>query len=390
MNDLENSQIKILLVDDEPNVLIDFKEYLEELYEYSIQTATNANDALKLLRRESFEVVITDMRMEKNTSGFDILDEVNKNQLTTFVIILTANSTVEGCRKAWKHQAWDYISKMHEEKNPLDEVHESIQEVMIHLKKWNGHLEDKNWVEQNIEQLSKEYINKYIAVLHREVVAFADNKIELVEELLKRKISPYLAYTESFKLELSDEKATVFVEGPTDIAYLEKAIKILGRDDLEKKIIIDTVGDKTGQKNNGEQNMKNAFAFLKENPERRGKNGILFLFDNDIKDKNLPNKGKSYENIHIDRMGEYLDNHQGVKGVESFFSESLYEEGLKKGFIQKTIKQKYCLDVCEEESCYKIIDKAKFCEWVINNRADEKTFIKFKGVIEVIDNFLKL
>lgn len=388
MNDLKNSQIKVLLVDDEPDVLEGFKEYLEEIYEYSIETATNANDALERLANESFEVVITDMRMEKNDSGFDVLDAVNKSQLTTFVIILTANSTVEGCRKAWKHQAWDYISKTHEDKNPLDEVHESIQEVMSHLKKWDGHLEDKNWVEQNIEKLSKEYINKYIAVLHREVVAFSDSKLELVEQLLKRKISPYLAYTESFKLEVSDEKATVFVEGPTDIDYLEKAIEIFGRDDLKEKIKIDTVGDKIGQKNNGEQNMKNAFAFLKENPDRRGKNGILFLFDNDIKDKALPNNGKSYENISIARMGEYLDNHQGVKGVESFFSVELYEEGLKKGFIQKTIKQKYCLDICDEESCYKITDKVKFCKWVIDNRADEAIFTKFKSILGVIDGFL--
>ncbi len=388
MNDLKNSQIKVLLVDDEPDVLEGFKEYLEEVYEYSIETATNANDALERLSSESFEVVITDMRMEKNDSGFDVLDAVNKSQLTTFVIILTANSTVDGCRKAWKHQAWDYISKT-DDNNPLDEVHESIQEVMSHLKKWDGHLEDKNWVQQNIEKLSKEYINQYIAVLHREVVAFSDSKLELVEQLLKRKISPYLAYTESFKLEVSDEKATVFVEGPTDIAYLKKAIKIFGRDDLKEKISIDTVGDKTGQKNNGEQNMKNAFAFLKENPEQRGKNKILFLFDNDIKDNNLPNKGESYENISIDRMGEYLDNHKGVKGVESFFSVELYEEGLKKGFIQKTIKQKYCLDICDEESCYKITDKVKFCKWVIDNRGDEEIFTNFKSILGVIDGFLK-
>ena len=388
MNDLDNNQIKVLLVDDEPGVLEAYIEYLEEIYKYSIETATNANDALERLASESFEVVITDMRMEKNDSGFDVLDAVNKSQLTTFVIILTANSTVEGCRKAWKKQAWDYISKT-QDNNPLDEVHESIQEVMSHLKKWDGHLEDKNWVEQNIEELSKKYINQYIAVLHREVVAFSDSKLELVEQLLKRKISPYLAYTESFKLEVSDKKATVFVEGPTDIAYLEEAIEIFGRDDLKEKISIDTVGDKTGKTNNGEQNMKNAFAFLKENPDRRGKNKILFLFDNDIKDKALPNNGEPYENISIARMGEYLDNHQGVKGVESFFSVELYEEGLKKGFIQKTIKQKYCSDVCNEESCYKIIDKAKFCKWVIDNRANEEIFAKFKSILGIIDDFLK-
>ena len=385
---LKNSDIKILFVDDKEDALELAEDYLEDMYEYQLETETNAKEAIVKLKNGSFHVVVTDMRMEKDDSGFDVLDAVNKNQLSTFVIIITANDSLVGCRKAWQNGAWDYISKNTKEYNPFDEVDNSIQKLMFHLKKRKGHQEDIDWVESNKERLLSEYQNRYIAVLHREVVAYADNKSALIDILLDRKISPNLAYIESFRLQLADEKATIFVEGPTDILYLEKAIEIFGRDDLNKKIKIDTVGDKIGSTNNGEQNMKNAFAFLKENPKQRGKNGILFLFDNDIKEKSLPNRGEPYKNMFIDRMGEYLDNHYGVKGVESFFSKGLYEEGLKEGFIQKTVRKNYIAREYSEESDYKIKDKRKFCEWVIANRADKETFMNFEGVIGVIDGFL--
>jgi hypothetical protein len=308
------------------------------------------------------------------------------------VIIITANDSLEGCRKAWQNGAWDYVAKNSIDYNPWEEVDKSIEKLMFHLQKRNGHEEDRNWVDDNRENLLERYINKYIAVLHRDVVASADNRKELINTLLERQISPYLAYIESFRLELSDKKTTVFVEGLTDIAYLNKAIEIFGRDDLKQKIEITVVGEKQnsskGTKGNGESNMRNAFAFLKENPDRRGERGILFLFDNDVKDNNLPNKGKNYKNIHVKRMSDYLPSNSGVSGIESFFDTTLYEEGFKKGWITKSIKHDYQTGELREELFYSIKRKGKFAEWVIDNRANQEVFSKFEGILEVIDDFL--
>jgi hypothetical protein len=322
------------------------------------------------------------MRMETLESGFDVLAKINSEQLTTFVIILTANSSVEGCRKAYKNQAWDYISKT-EDYEPMEEVHKAIQTAKIYLQKWSGHREDKDWVEEYRDQLLNQYINQYIAVLHREVVAEADNKEELIEKLLERKISPYLAYIESFHLQLSADKLTIFVEGPTDILYLEQAFDIFSKNELKQKINFDLVGDKSGQNGNGERNMINAFGFLKENKAFRENKKTLLLFDNDIKNNKLPNKGKHHENIFIDRMGEYSSDHQGVKGIESFFDSELYEDGFQQGFIKKTITS-YCQ---EEKTNYKIENKMKFCQWVIENRSDKDVFYQFKDIITRIAQY---
>jgi len=384
---VKNSDIRVLFVDDAPDALELAEEYLKDIYEYQLETALNADEAIKMLQERNFEVVVTDMRMEKDDSGFDVLDAVNKNQLTTFVIIITANDSVEGCRKAFKNKAWDYISKNSTEYNPWDEVDKSIQKLIFHLTKRNGHEEDKHWVNENRAILLKKYPNRYIGVLNRDVIADANSKDELIELLLERQISPYLTYIESFKFELSQEKPTIFVEGPTDIVYLEKAIDIFNRDDLKNKIKIDTVGDSTGKKNNGEQNMKNAFAFLKENPDKRGKNGILFLFDNDVKE--LPNKGKNHENIYVSRMGKFKTDNQGVSGVESFFDIHLYEEGLKNGWVNKTIRYSYHAGKPNEVINYKINNKTQFANWIIENRDTKETFREFQEILDVIDDFLK-
>jgi CheY-like chemotaxis protein len=388
MNELKNSDIKVLFVDDKDDALELAIDYLEEIYEYQVDTETSAEKAIIKLKNGSFHVVVTDMRMEKDDSGFDVLDAVNRNQLSTFVIIITANDSLEGCRKAWQKGAWDYISKNSQEYNPFDEVHNSIKKLIFHLHKRKGHQDDIDWIEENRQELLKKYQNRYIAVLHREVIADANSKSELIDTLLERKISPYLAYIEFLRLELDDKKPTIFVEGPTDILYLKKAIDIFNKDNLKENIKIDVVGNQIGTKNNGEKSMKNAFNFLKENPEIRGKSKILFLFDNDIKSTNLPNNGKPYENIYIERTGEYRDNHYGISGIESFFSLELYEEGFKRGFIQKTIRQNYNSNERKDEIKYKIKNKKEFCKWVLENRADKETFNNFKSVIDILENFL--
>ena len=324
--------------------------------------------------------------MENSESGFDVLNEINKKQLTIFVIIFTANGTINGCKKAWQNQAWDYIFKTTEDENEsvIENIDSSIQIAKLNMQKGDIHIKDKKWVDENREELLKKYTDKFIAVLHREVVAFADTKDELIEKLLNRRISIYLTYIESFRLKLDDKKMTVFVEGPTDIKYLEKMIEIFEKNELKEKIKFDLVGDKSGQFGNGEQNMINAFEFLKENREFRKNKKVLLLFDNDVEDKKLPNKGKDYENIHIARMGGYLKGLNGIKGVETFLNPNLYEEGFEKGFIRKTITTYKK----QEDINYKIIGKIDFCNWILENRADKKNFDKFQEIITLLNNYI--
>jgi DNA-binding NtrC family response regulator len=63
---------RILLVDDELAILLTLKAVLE-LNGFEVQTAASVQEAKQKLQGAEFEMVITDMRMESETSGFDVI-----------------------------------------------------------------------------------------------------------------------------------------------------------------------------------------------------------------------------------------------------------------------------------------------------------------------------
>jgi two-component system NtrC family sensor kinase len=80
-------QIKILLVDDEENVLRALKRlFFDE--DYEIITATSGEEGLKLLDREMPQIVISDYRMPQ-MSGVDFLKEVYNRRPETVRIVLS-------------------------------------------------------------------------------------------------------------------------------------------------------------------------------------------------------------------------------------------------------------------------------------------------------------
>ncbi len=102
------SEERILVVDDEKLM----REYLKELLEpeYRVDTAASALDALKMLRDEVYDLVITDLRMPK-MDGIELLKHVNDISPGTQVIVLTAYGSVESAVEAMKLGAYDYIGK---------------------------------------------------------------------------------------------------------------------------------------------------------------------------------------------------------------------------------------------------------------------------------------
>ena len=62
---------RILLVDDEPAILLTLKALLE-IHGFEVETATSARDAKSKLARSTFVMVITDMRMENDQAGLEV------------------------------------------------------------------------------------------------------------------------------------------------------------------------------------------------------------------------------------------------------------------------------------------------------------------------------
>ena len=80
---------RILIIDDEPAILGLLKTVLE-LSSFEPHTARSAAEAKKILFQQAFDVVLTDMRMESNTAGFDVVRAARQLNPRPVIAILTA------------------------------------------------------------------------------------------------------------------------------------------------------------------------------------------------------------------------------------------------------------------------------------------------------------
>lgn len=106
---------RILYVDDEPSYCRLFCRSMADDERFSIRTATNGEEALRLLRKESAEIVLTDLLMPQ-MDGLALLEEIKLRWPEIFVLILTGVDSADKAVKAMKGGAYDYILK------PLDIV----------------------------------------------------------------------------------------------------------------------------------------------------------------------------------------------------------------------------------------------------------------------------
>jgi DNA-binding NtrC family response regulator len=100
---------KILIVDDEKDILRAL-EFILSREGYSVSTATSGEEAIELLKKDEYDLVLTDLRME-GMDGLEVLQRTLQMRPSTLVIIMTAYATVESAVTAMKMGASDYIVK---------------------------------------------------------------------------------------------------------------------------------------------------------------------------------------------------------------------------------------------------------------------------------------
>ena len=99
---------RILIVDDEESVRTFFAAYLGETY--SCETATNAREALDILAREPFALVVTDLTMP-GLSGIELLRKITEHYKDTAVIIVSGIDRTQRVMDAIRLGASDYLVK---------------------------------------------------------------------------------------------------------------------------------------------------------------------------------------------------------------------------------------------------------------------------------------
>jgi DNA-binding response OmpR family regulator len=79
---------RVLLVDDEVAVLLTIKAVLE-INDYSVDTATSAREGRNRIRTRTYDMIITDMRMESDASGLEVIRAARTATYQPAVALLT-------------------------------------------------------------------------------------------------------------------------------------------------------------------------------------------------------------------------------------------------------------------------------------------------------------
>jgi len=157
---------KILVVDDEKITLKNLEHVLKK-ENYDVVATESGLEALKLIEEQPFDIVLTDIKMEK-IDGFEILRKCKSLYPDTEVIMITGYATVENAVEAMREGAFYYISKPFK----LEIIRKIIKEAdeKINLKKEVKHLREQldfhekiNIITQNSKMLKLLEIARQIA-----------------------------------------------------------------------------------------------------------------------------------------------------------------------------------------------------------------------------------
>jgi len=122
---MQASENSILVVEDE-NIARRNLEHILKKEGYAVITADSGAKALDLLRRRDFDLILTDLKMEK-VDGMQVLEKTRELHPYTEVIMITGYATVDSAVAAMKEGAYHYIAKPYR----IDEIRQIVRQALM-------------------------------------------------------------------------------------------------------------------------------------------------------------------------------------------------------------------------------------------------------------------
>src|SRR6476646_6329283 len=132
----------ILVVDDDQ----DSCDLLREIFSvegWCVHTALNPAQALRVAGKEKIDLVVSDVNLESEQSGLDLLKDLRAQ---CPVILVTGFGTLDSAVEAAREGAWDFISK------PF-----KVEEVVAIARRALEQAERSTAEDRRVEQLSARY-----------------------------------------------------------------------------------------------------------------------------------------------------------------------------------------------------------------------------------------
>ncbi len=124
---------RVLVVDDEPDFLETLVKRLKRR-KVDASGVSSGVEAMQLLEREHFDVVILDIRMP-GMDGLETLREMKRKRPLMEVILLTGHASVESGMQGMQLGAFDYVMKPAELEDILEKVRQAFERKKLHEEK---------------------------------------------------------------------------------------------------------------------------------------------------------------------------------------------------------------------------------------------------------------
>ena len=122
---------KILIIDDEKDIRNNIKAILND-ENYLTNTAENSDDALELIKKDNFDLIILDVWLNDSTlDGIELLKILKKSYYDTPVIIISGHGNIEMAVDAIKEGAQEFIEKPFSSERLILSVSRSLEVAQI-------------------------------------------------------------------------------------------------------------------------------------------------------------------------------------------------------------------------------------------------------------------
>ena len=131
---------KLLIVDDEPDMLKLLGMIIKEKTPYEAVTTNNPLEALELVKQGGFALIIADLKMP-GLDGMELLEAVKRVDEGIPVIIITAYGTVESAMEIMQKGGFDFITKPFKKEQILYTIDKALK--WVNLQKENKMLKEQ-------------------------------------------------------------------------------------------------------------------------------------------------------------------------------------------------------------------------------------------------------
>ncbi|NEO57314.1 MAG: response regulator transcription factor [Okeania sp. SIO3B5] len=185
-------QRRLMLVDDDPNLILLVKDYLE-FRGYQVTTAENGREALEKLENEIPELIICDVMMPE-MDGYTLVQHIRENPATEWVpvLFLSAKGQSQDRVKGLNTGADVYIVKPFEPEELVAQVESSLKQASRLIKHQNSDMSSSNGpkikVRRNVELTPTE-----LKVVQLVAQGMANRDIAQMMEVSQRTIESHVS-----------------------------------------------------------------------------------------------------------------------------------------------------------------------------------------------------